>query len=73
MLPQPQKPVWWKVIVGSIIILVEIDSHIHPAPNLLKADNATQQNAMNGAMIAIIIFGLWLIYSRVKPTWRKPL
>jgi hypothetical protein len=72
MPPQSQKPVWWKIIVGSLIILVEINARVNPAPNSLKANNAGEQAGMNFAMIAIIALGLWLIYSGVKPTWRKP-
>lgn len=68
---QTQKPVWWKVILGLLLILVEINSRIHPAPNLLKASNPGEQVGMNATMLAIIAVGCWLVYSGVKPLWRK--
>jgi hypothetical protein len=71
MLHQSQKPVWWKVILGLVLILVEINNHTHPAPNLLKANNLGEQAGMNVAMVAIIAVGCWLVYSGAKPLWRK--
>jgi hypothetical protein len=71
MLTQPPKPIWWRVIVGLLLIFIEIKSRIDPAPNLLKASNSGEQAAMNGTMVALIILGCWLVYSGVKPLWRK--
>ena len=73
MLPQTQKPVWWKVILGLVLIFVEINNRIHPSSNLLKADNVGQQVGMDVAMFAIIAVGCWLVYSGAKPVWRKTL
>lgn len=72
MLHQSQKPVWWKVISGLVLIFIEIKNHIHAAPNLLKADNLGQQVGMNAAAVALIAVGCWLVYSGAKPVWRKP-
>ena len=72
MTPQRQEPVWWKVIVGLLLIFIEIKNHIAPATNLLKADNEGEQIGMNVAMVALIILGCWLVYSGIKPMWRKP-
>jgi len=71
MVNESQKPVWWKVILGLVLIFVEIHSHFYPAPNLLKADNPAQQTGMNIAMVLIIAAGCWLVYSGAKPVWRK--
>jgi hypothetical protein len=71
MLPENQKPAWWKVVFGLLLIVVEINSRIRPAPNLLKASNSGEQVGMNAAMFAIIVVGCWLVYSGAKPLWRK--
>jgi hypothetical protein len=34
---QLAKPVWWRTILGFLLIFIEVHSRIHPAPNLLKA------------------------------------
>jgi len=71
MPPQLQKPIWWKVIVGLLLIFIEVNNRIHPAANLLKADNQGEQVGMNIAMVAVIALGCWLVYSGVKLMWRK--
>ena len=68
---QNQKPVWWKVVLGFSPIFVEINSRIHPAPNLLKASSPGEQVGMNATMLAIIAVGCWLVDSGTKPLWRK--
>lgn len=68
---QSPKPIWWKVILGLVLVYTEIHNHASPAPNLLRADNAAEQVGMNVAMIVIILVGCWLIYSGVRPLWRK--
>jgi len=67
----PQKLVWWKVILGAVLIYVEINNRVHPAPNLLKAANSGEQIVMNITGVAIVAVGCWLIYSGIKPLWRK--
>lgn len=71
MLTKPQKPIWWRVIVGLMLIFIEVKNYIHPAANLLKANSPGEQAAMNGTMVALIVLGCWLVYSGVKPVWRK--
>ena len=68
---QSQKPVWWKVILGLVLVYVEIHSHVSPAPNFLRATNQAQQTGMDIMMVAIIVVGCWLVYSGAKPLWRK--
>lgn len=65
------KPVWWKVILGAVLVLNEINSRVNPAPNMLKADNAAQQFGMNVTEVVIALIGCWLIYSGTKPLWNK--
>jgi len=71
MQPQVEKPIWWRIVVGSLLVIAEIKNHVAPAPNLLKASNEAQQQGMYIASVAIILLGCWLIYSGVKPVWRK--
>lgn len=68
---QPQQPVWWKVIVGALLILVEVKNHAFPSANLLKANNEGEQLGMYIAMVVLIGLGCWLVYSGIKPMWRK--
>jgi hypothetical protein len=67
----PDRPVWWKVIVGSLLLFIEIDNHVHPAPNLIKAETPGEQAGMYMAMAGLIALGCWLLYSGTKPMWRK--
>ena len=68
---QSQKPVWWKIITGLVLILVEIKNHVDPASNVFKANNPGEQVGMYIAMVVLIAVGCWLVYSGVKPFWRK--
>lgn len=68
---QSPRPVWWKVILGLVLIIVEIHSHVSPAANLLKASNHTQQVGMDVTALLIVLLGCWLVYSGTKPVWRK--
>ena len=71
MQPQAEKPIWWRIVVGSLLVIIEVKNHIAPAPNLLKASNEGEQVGMYVGMVAIIVLGCWLIYSGTKPVWRK--
>ena len=71
MQPQAEKPIWWRIVVGSLLVIIEVKNHIAPAPNLLKASNEGEQVGMYVVMVALIVLGCWLIYSGAKPVWRK--
>lgn len=68
---EPPKPIWWKVIVGSVLLFATIDNHVNPTPNLLKASNAGERAAMNATAIAMAVLAIWLVVSGVRPVWRK--
>jgi len=68
---KPQKPVAWKVLVGLLLIFINANNLLAPAPNLLKAETRTEQTGMNIACFAMIGVGCWLIYSGVRPVWRR--
>ena len=66
-----QKPVVWKILVGVLLVYINMTNFLAPAPNLLKAETPTEQTGMNIAYFAMIGVGCWLIYSGVRPVWRK--
>ena len=68
---QPERPVWWKIIIGTVLILVEVKNHAFPSANLLKANNPAEQFGMYLGMAVIIGLGCWLVYSGIKPVLRK--
>jgi hypothetical protein len=71
MSDQLPKPVWWKVILGLVIIYVAVDSYINPAPNMLRANNQSEEFGMFVGAIVTVTLGIWLVYSGAKPFWRK--
>ena len=58
--------------MGILLILVEVKNHVRPSANLLKANNQGEETGMYLTMVALILLGCWLVYSGVKPVWRKP-
>ena len=68
---QLRRPIWWRVILGLVLVFGEVHGHVIPARNLLKASNDAQQFGMNIAAVVIILVGCWLVYSGGKPLWRK--
>ena len=57
--------------MGMLLIFVEVRNHVHPSANLLKANNQAEQTGMYVTMVALVLLGCWLVYSGVKPVWRK--
>jgi len=68
---QLQRPVWWRIIVGALLIFVEVKNNIHPAANLLKASTPGEQLVMNFAMATLIAIGCWLVFTGIAPFFRK--
>jgi hypothetical protein len=65
------KPIWWRVIVGALLIVIQVQNQFFPAPNLLKASNPTQQQAMYATAAFLFFLGCWLLYTGAKSVWRK--
>jgi hypothetical protein len=61
------KPRHWRIVVGLLLIAVEAKNHIGPDPNLLTADDPSQQLGMHVAAVLLVALGCWLIYSGFKP------
>ena len=68
---RPQTPVWWKLVIGCLLLFTQINNRINPAPNLLKASNADQQRGMDAMAVILGVLAIWLIISGVRPIWRK--
>jgi hypothetical protein len=70
---QPQKPVWWKIIVGLLLVYAEVAQYFpgELASSLLRAPHSFQQIGMNAVMVILIAVGCWLVYSGIKPARRK--
>jgi hypothetical protein len=59
-------PVWWEVIVGALLLLVEAQQILFPGEQYLQADNTAQAAGMWVAKLAFIALGIWLVYSGWK-------
>jgi hypothetical protein len=67
----PKKPVWWKVIVGGILMVSEtlaIMNRRAPSPSA----NQDQVQGMEAMQVILVIVGIWLIWSGTKPLREKP-
>jgi hypothetical protein len=51
-----RKPVWWKVIIGVLLLIT------HRADNELRMDMVA---------LILEVVAIWLIISGVRPVWRK--
>jgi len=62
----PPKPVWWKVVVGSVLILAELGNMaaLLQYPPVGNRDEILGMEAMG---VIILLVGVWLIYSGVTP------
>jgi hypothetical protein len=73
----PQRPIkisWWKLAVGLILVLVEIQNWLTPErdiPDALRASNETQQLAIYGASFAIFLVGIGFIIAGIRAVWLK--
>ena len=67
------KPVFWKILVGMVMVLINLQNMIAPSPNLLKAETAAEQTVMHVAYFGMIGLGCWLLYSGLKaPLEQEP-
>jgi hypothetical protein len=54
---KPQK-VWWRVIVGSLLLFTTIENVVNPAPNLLKACSPNEQLGMDGMAVIMAVVAI---------------
>jgi hypothetical protein len=67
---KPPKPVWWKVILGLILVfnsIYAVTNRKAPPPNA----NRDQVQGMEAAQAMMVFVGGWLVWSGTKPL-RKP-
>jgi hypothetical protein len=73
----PQEPIkisWWKLAVGLILVLIEVENWLTPdqnIPDALRASNETQQFAIYGVSIAIFLVGIGFIVAGIRAIWLK--
>jgi hypothetical protein len=61
-----QKFIWWKVVLGFVLISVEIKQLLLPGTRALHPDNATQAASMLVVECMLLLLGLWLVFSGLK-------
>ncbi len=71
MIIKPAGPIWWKVIVGSLLMLSQLANlggKGRPVSN-----NYDQQQGANAMAVILFIGGGWLVYSGMKPVRNRKL
>jgi hypothetical protein len=58
--------VWWKIIVGAILVYLESKQLINPGSRAFQPSNSTQAATMLVVECALLLLGAWLIYSGSK-------
>ena len=72
-----QKPLrisWWKLAVGSVLILIEIKNWLTPSrdiPDSLRASNETQQGAIFLVSVVIFLVGIGFVVAGLRALWLK--
>jgi hypothetical protein len=62
MLIKPAKPIWWKIAIGSLLVVTQIANF-----GRTVSRNYDQQQGANSAQVILIIVGGWLVYSGMAP------
>jgi len=57
---------WWRVIIGTLLIVGEVHGQMTHNENLLNPKNAAEGFGMWTAVIAIFWLALWLIVSGIR-------
>jgi hypothetical protein len=67
----PKKFVWWKIILGLVLICIRFYMHYSPPLDPSKAENTGQQIGMGVAEGVLWVIGCALVYVGVKPNWNE--
>jgi len=59
-------PVWWKIIAGFLLVFVEAKQLLFPGTRALQPGNGTQAASMLFVECALMLLGLWLIFSGLR-------
>jgi drug/metabolite transporter (DMT)-like permease len=65
------KVVWWRVVLGVMLIAMQALSHVAPSPDRFLPANAAQASGAVIANVFVIVLGLWLIASGIRPKARQ--
>jgi hypothetical protein len=71
---KPTKVSRWKLAVGLILVLVEVENWLTPErniPDALKASNETQQGAIYLVSVLIGLVGIGFVVAGLRGLWLK--
>jgi hypothetical protein len=63
--------VWWKIVLGAVLILVETKQLFNPGSRALQPSNATQATSMLTVECAVLLLGAWLIFSGLRAKYKS--
>jgi hypothetical protein len=72
MYPTGPSYTWWKIILGSFLIFINVKLLLFPQARALQADNFAQSVGMFAVTAAMILLGGWLLISGVRAGRPKP-
>ncbi len=64
-------PVWWKIIVGTLLVYINVKHLIFPGTRAFQPSNPTQATTMLIVAWALLLLGAWLVFSGVRPTHKS--
>ena len=63
---------WWKIVLGSVLLYINVKLLLFPQSRALQASNAAQATGMFIVNGSLILLGGWLLISGVRAGRRKP-
>lgn len=67
-----EKPIWWRIVLGSLLIYLETKQLLFPGARALQPSNSTQATTMLVVEGTLLLVGLWLVISGIKAKDKKP-
>jgi hypothetical protein len=58
-------PVWWKIVLGALLVYIETKQLLYPGTRSLQPSNHTQAASMLFVECALMLLGAWLIFSGI--------
>lgn len=68
---RPASIKWGRVFLGVLMIYIEAENHIHPAPNLLKPSNEGEALGMKITAVVLVLLAGWLAVSGIVPRFKR--
>jgi len=63
--------VWWKIIIGFLLVFVEAKQLLFPGTRALQPSNGTQAASMLFVECALMPLGLWLIFAGIRAGYKS--